>query len=130
MKPADHESTAVQMRDEVYNAGLVSARAQTTLGDIEQNNVEAQAVLSRSAGTDSQVAQLQSALQMLALIHQNLVSITMAVNAAGRVSSDIAAQAVVERRIEAERRQRLFQDYSRHEDIPEIDPRVFEERSK
>jgi hypothetical protein len=65
---------------------------------------------------------------MLALIHQNLVNITMAVNAAGRLSSDIAAQAVVERRIQREKRRRMFEDYRRREDIPEIDSRAFRER--
>lgn len=128
MRATEHEATAVKMREEVYNAGLVSARAQTTLERIETNNVEAQAILDRSGATDSQVAQLQSALQMLALIHQNLVNITMAVNAAGRLSSDIAAQAVVERRIQREKRRRLFEDYRRREEIPEIDSRAFRER--
>jgi P-type conjugative transfer protein TrbJ len=128
MHATEHEATAVKMREEVYNAGLVSARAQSTLENIETNNAEARAILDRSAATDSQVAQLQSALQMLALIHQNLVNITMAVNAAGRVSSDIAAQAVVERRIQQEKRRRMFEDYRRREDIPEIDSRALRER--
>ena len=128
MRPREHETTSVKMREEIYNAGLVSARAQTTLESIEQNNIEARSILERSGGTDSEVAQLQSALQMLALIHQNLVNITMAVNAAGRLSSDIAAQAVVERRIKREKRRRMLEGYDRREGIPEVDSRVFQER--
>ena len=123
MRARDHENTAREMNREVHSAALVAARAQTTLSTIEANNREAQAILSRSEDSDSQVAQMQSAIQMLAVVHQNLVAITQTVNSAGRVSSDIAAAAVTERRIARERRRRLLLNYGRPSRGPGIDRR-------
>jgi conjugal transfer/entry exclusion protein len=102
---------------------IVAARAQTTLRTIEANNAEARNILSRSQGNGSQVAQLQAALQMLGLVHQNLVSITQTVSSAGRVSSNLAAAGVTERRIARERKRRLLRDYGRPSGSPGLDRR-------
>lgn len=126
MPPAQLESTAREMNRELYDSALVAARAQTTLRTIEQNNLEARNVLSRSEGNDSQVAQLQAALQMLGLIHQNLVTINQLVSSAGRVTSNVAVRAVTERRIEHERAARMMRDYTTPSPIPEIDSRFLQ----
>ena len=77
MRPREFRQTSHAMNRELHESALTAAaRAQTTLRRIEQNDLEARNVLSRSEGNGSQVAQLQSALQLLALIHQNLVSVT------------------------------------------------------
>jgi conjugal transfer/entry exclusion protein len=122
MRATDFDSTTQNMHQELYNSAIVAARAQSSLESIEASDTEAKAILERSQGTDSQVAQLESAIQMLALIHQNLVAITMSVNAAGRLASDVTAQAVVGRRVEREKRARLLDGYANHDDaIPDID---------
>lgn len=126
MPPAQLEATARDMNRELYDSALVAARAQTTLRTIEQNNVEARNVLSRSEGNESQVAQLQAALQMLGLIHQNLVTINQLVSSAGRVTSNVAVRAVTERRIEHERAARMMRDYTTPSPIPEIDSRFLQ----
>ena len=121
MRASEHEATNRRMNAEVYDAALVATRAQTTLSAIESNNKEAQEILRRSEGNGSQVAQLQSALQMLALMHHNLVAITQTVNTAGRVSSDLAAAAVTERRMQREKRRRLLRGHNRNGRSPGID---------
>jgi conjugal transfer/entry exclusion protein len=78
-------------------------------------------VLSRSQGNGSQVAQLQAALQMLGLMHQNLVTITQLISSSGRVTSNQAVRAVTERRFERERGQRMLRDYTKSEPLPELD---------
>jgi conjugal transfer/entry exclusion protein len=127
MTPRQAEATSREMNAEIYSSALVAARTQTTLRTIEDNNVEARNILSRSEGNESQVAQLQSALQMLGLIHQNLVSITQMVSASGRVSSNQAVRGVTERRIERERAARMMRDYSRDEPVPALDSRFLRE---
>lgn len=112
MRPQEHEAAAREMNAELHSAALVAYRAQSTLSTIEANNVEAKNILSRSESNSSQVAQLQSALQMLALVHQNLVSITRTLSTGSRITSNLAARAVTERRIERERRRRLLEDYA------------------
>lgn len=123
MRPSEFRNTSRDMNRELYSSALVAARAQTTLRTIEAKNAEARKVLSRSQGNGSQVAQLQAALQMLGLVHQNRVSITQTVSSAGRVSSNLAAAGVTERRIARERKRRLLRDYDRPSSSPGIDRR-------
>lgn len=129
MRPKEFRESSRAMNKEVHDSALAAARAQTTLRTIEQNDLEARNILSRSEGNGSQVAQLQSALQMLALIHQNLVSITQTIATAGRVSSNIAARDVTERRIDRERQLRLMRDYNQRSSSPPIDSRFLQEGS-
>ena len=113
MRPAEHAETSKQMHRELYASALVAHRAQTNLSTIEANNAEAKAILQRSGGEDSQVAQLQSATQMLALVHDNLANITQTIASASRVSSDLAAISVTDNRIARERQRRYIQDFDR-----------------
>jgi P-type conjugative transfer protein TrbJ len=126
MTPRQAETASRDMNQEIYASALVAARAQSTLRTIEDNNAEARNILSRSEGSSSQVAQLQSALQMLALIHQNLVSITQTVSASGRVASNQSVRRVTERRIQRERAARAQRDYARSEPVPEVDSRFLD----
>jgi P-type conjugative transfer protein TrbJ len=126
MTPAQADAASRGMNQEVYSSALVAARAQSTLRTIEDNNVEARNILSRSEGNSSQVAQLQAALQMLGLIHQNVVSITQTISASGRVASNQAVRRVTERRIERERAARMMRGYAQDEPIPEIDARFLQ----
>ena len=123
MTPRQAQAASREMNKEIYSSALVAARTQTTLRTIEDNNSEARNILSRSEGNGSQVAQLQSALQMLGLIHQNLVSITQMISASGRVTSNVAVRGVTERRIERERATRMLRGHDRSEPIPEVDRR-------
>jgi P-type conjugative transfer protein TrbJ len=126
LTPRQADAVSQDMNQEVYSSALVAARAQSTLRTIEDNNAEARNILSRSEASSSQVAQLQSALQMLALIHQNLVSITQTVSASGRVASNQAVRRVTERRIQRERAVRMQRDYARSEPVPEVDSRFLD----
>jgi len=124
MTPRQAETTAREMNQELYESSLVAARAQTTLRGIEDNNAAARNILSQSEGNDSQVAQLQSALQMLALMHDNLVNINRLISSSGRISSNQAVSAVTMRRIENERAAQMANDYVKSEAIPEVDSRL------
>jgi P-type conjugative transfer protein TrbJ len=124
MSHQQFESTARDMNQELHASALVAARSQTTLRSIEQNNSEARNILSRSEGTDSQVAQLQSAIQMLGLIHQNLVGINQTIAASTRVTSNAAVRGVTERRMERERAARMLGAPPPSERIPEVSNNV------
>jgi conjugal transfer/entry exclusion protein len=124
MSHQQFESTARDMNQELHASALVAARSQTTLRSIEQNNSEARNILSRSEGTDSQVAQLQSAIQMLGLIHQNLVGINQTIAASTRVTSNAAVRGVTERRMERERAARMLGAPTPSERIPEVSNNV------
>jgi conjugal transfer/entry exclusion protein len=113
MRPGEHAETSRQVHQEVYASALVAHRAQTNLSKLEANNAEAKAILQRSGADDSQVVQLQSATKMLALVHDNLVSITQTVATAGRVSSDMAAAGVTDNRIARERQRRSLENFDR-----------------
>lgn len=113
MRPGEHAETSKQMNRELYASALVAHRAQTNLSTIEANNAQAKAILQRSGAEDSQVAQLQSANQMLALVHDNLANITQTIATASRVSSDLAATSVTDNRIARERQRRYVQDFDR-----------------
>jgi len=124
MRPAQLEATSRGMNQEIHASALVAARSQTTLRTIEQNDTEARNILSRSQGNGSQVAQLQSAIQMLGLIHQTLVGINQTMSTAGRVTSNVAVRAATERRMERERADRMLRGYSKPEHIPEVSDKV------
>lgn len=123
MRASDHEATSRRMNQELHSAALTAARAQSTLTTLEANNTQAKEILSRSEGNESQVTQVQLAIQMLAVMHENMKSIIKTVTTAGRLSSDIAAAAVTERRIRRERLHRLGANYNRSVDYPNIDRR-------
>jgi P-type conjugative transfer protein TrbJ len=123
MRPDQLEATSRDMNQEIHASALVAARSQTTLRTIEQNNTEARNILSRSAGNGSQVAQLQSAIQMLGLIHQNLVGINQTLSASSRVTSNVAVRGATERLMERERATRMLGS-SRPERIPEVSDQV------
>lgn len=122
MRLSEHADTSRQMNRELHGAALASHRAQTNISNLEESHAQAKAILDRSAANDSQVAQLQSANQMLALVHANLVNITQTVATAGRVTSDIAATRVTENRIAAERRRRRLDGFGRPATSRGIDP--------
>jgi len=113
MRPSEHAEAARQMNREIHGAALVSHRAQTSVATLEQSHAQARDILRRSDAEDSQVAQLQSAVQMLSIVHSNLANITQTVAAAGRVTSDIAAAEVTENRITAERQRRSIEGFDR-----------------
>ena len=124
MRPDQLAATSREMNQEIHASALVAARSQTTLRSIEQNNSEAQNILNRSAGNGSQVAQLQSAIQMLGLIHQTLVGINQTMSASGRVTSNVAVRAATERRMERERSDRMLRGFSKPERIPDVTNQV------
>lgn len=121
MKASEHAETSRQMNSELYASALVAHRAQTSLSKIEDNNARAKEILQRSEAEDSQVAQLQSATQMLALVHDNLVAITRTVSSASRVSTDIAAAGVTENRLARERRRRSVEGFAKPVETHGID---------
>lgn len=127
MRPGDHAETSRQVNRELYASALVAHRAQTNLSTIASNNARAKDILSRSAAEDSQVAQLQSATQMLALVHDNLTNITQTIATAGRVSSDLAAGKVTDSRIARERQRRHIEDFDRPANFTGIDPSFLRE---
>jgi P-type conjugative transfer protein TrbJ len=124
MRPDQLEATSRDMNQEIHASALVAARSQSTLRSIEENDTEARNILSRSEGNGSQVAQLQSAIQMLGLIHQTLVGINQTMSTAGRVTSNVAVRAATERRIERERSDRMLRGYSAPQPIPEVSEKV------
>jgi P-type conjugative transfer protein TrbJ len=124
MRPDQLEATSRDMNQEIHASALVAARSQSTLRTIEQNDTEARNILSRSEGNGSQVAQLQSAIQMLGLIHQTLVGINQTMSTSGRVTSSVAVRAATERRMERERAERMLQGYSAPQPIPEVSEKV------
>ena len=124
MTPAQAEAVSRDMNREIHSSALVAARSQTTLRAIEANNTEARNILSRSESNGSQVAQLQSAIQMLGLIHQNIVAINQMISAAGRVTSNVVARGATERRIARERDTRMRSDYVEAAPVPAVDSRL------
>lgn len=108
---------------ELSQSSLVAMQAQSTLGDIQNTNLAAQRIIQQSEGNNSQVAQIQLAMQMLTVMDRNLQSIIQTVSTAGRVASNRAAAEVTGRRIVRERRRRDVESYARRVPRTTIDPR-------
>ena len=124
----DYESISNGMTNELRSAALVAVRAQSTLSELQTTNAAARDILQQSDGNGSQVAQLQLAVQMLAVIQENMRSIVQTINSAGRLTSDMAAAAVTERRVARERRIRLMRNYTRKGSRAVIDRRFLRSR--
>jgi len=127
MRPSEHAETSRQMNRELHDAALVAYRAQSNISTVEASHAQAKSILARSDADDSQVAQLQSAIQMLALVHDNLTNITQTVASAGRVTSDIAAAGVTDNRIAAERRRQHIEGFDRPVTSQGLDPTFLRE---
>lgn len=99
MRPSDVEAITRNMSQELNRSALVAMEAQSNLAQIEHNSTIAARTLGESDGNQSQVAQLQLAVQMLALMDENLRSIIQVVSTSSRVTSNTAAAAVTERQM-------------------------------
>jgi conjugal transfer/entry exclusion protein len=97
--------------DEILASAKVAARSQATLSSLESNTHQAKAILSRSASSDGEVAQMQAIVQMLGLIQGQNTAVVQSLTTTGRVLTTTAATTAAERHLARERRARALANY-------------------
>jgi conjugal transfer/entry exclusion protein len=97
--------------DEILASARVAARSQATLSTLETNTHQAKAILSRSASSAGEVAQMQAIVQMLGLIQGQTTSVIQSLTTTGRVLTTTAATTAAERHLARERRARSLANY-------------------
>lgn len=89
----------------------LATRSQSDVSNIQRNSQAARQILERSQGADGEVRQLQSIVQMLGVMQNQLNELTLTIKAANSTTATMQANAVAEReKTEAERRA-LHQGY-------------------
>jgi conjugal transfer/entry exclusion protein len=111
-KPADMRTTAAGWHNETLGAALVAQRSQSTLSTISNNTDQATAVLSRSAGAEGEIAQLQAVNQMLGIISSQLNSMISVLDTTGRVTADMAGTSASGQVVSIEKKRRNVDNYT------------------
>lgn len=86
-------------------------RLQDHVGTVRRSNTAAQRILDKSVAGGGEVQQLQSILQMLGVMQQQLGTLIQSMQGAGQVTNTMAANAVVEKQMAEERRRRRTANY-------------------
>ncbi|TQF13431.1 hypothetical protein FJV41_23870 [Myxococcus llanfairpwllgwyngyllgogerychwyrndrobwllllantysiliogogogochensis] len=104
------------------NSTVTAARQlQMKVTQVQQANSEsAQAILSRSSTADGEVRQLQSILQMLAVMQNQLGALIQHLDASERVTNTMAANAAAEKQRAEETRRRRLEGYQERGPKPEV----------
>ncbi|MCY1003900.1 hypothetical protein OWM54_42830 [Myxococcus sp. MISCRS1] len=104
------------------NSTVTTARQlQMQVTNVQQaNSQSAQSILARSSSADGEVRQLQSILQMLAVMQSQLGSLIQHLDASGRVTSTMAANAAAEKQMAEETRRRRLDGYQERGPRPEV----------
>lgn len=111
-KPAEMRATAAGWHSETLGASLVAQRSQSTLSTISNNTDQATAILSRSAGAEGEIAQLQAINQMLGVISSQINSVISVLDTTGRVTADMAGTAASGQVVSIEKKRRNVDNYT------------------
>jgi P-type conjugative transfer protein TrbJ len=109
---AQFDSLYGQWQNEILGASEVAERAQTTIAALANDAASAHAILSRSAGASGEVAQLQSVVQMLALMQSQNGTLVQTLATTGRVMTSTAAAGASERQLSREKKKRNLANYT------------------
>jgi conjugal transfer/entry exclusion protein len=109
---ADLDPLVGRWQDEIQASALVAARAQSNITWLKQRSDEAANILSRSASADGQIAQLQAVVQMLVVMQAQTVGMAQSIDAAGRVTTNMAATSAAEKQLSRERKRRNLANYT------------------
>lgn len=101
-----------QWSNEILSSAEVAARAQSTISTLKTNSENARTILSNSAASDGQVAQMQAIVQMLGVIQSQNNSIIQSLATAGRVTANVAAAGASEEQLSRERKRRNLAGYT------------------
>ena len=96
---------------ELSEAAKVSMKSQSVIQRSQAYNNEAAAILSRSAGADGQVRQLQATNQMLGIMASQLDGLTQNLAFSARVAATAAATAAQKEEAERAFSQQMWSDY-------------------
>lgn len=108
---SDGEAQLARWQGEVAAAAQLAIRAQASAECLKSSAEAAQGVMAQSSLGGGQVSQLQSVVQMLGLMHQQLGHLAESIDTAGRVTSTLAAGAVAERQAERDYKRRMLEGY-------------------
>jgi P-type conjugative transfer protein TrbJ len=109
---SDFEPLVARWQDEIQASALVAARAQSNITWLKQRSDQAADILSRSASAEGQVAQLQAVVQMLGVMQAQTVGMAKSIDAAGRVTTNLAAASAAEKQLSRERKRRNLANYT------------------
>ena len=114
--PRERTRIAAAMHQEVHQTALQAMKAQSSLREIEADSAAAARIVEGSGRNESQVAQLQMAVQLLSLMHGHLNRLLQVTATAGRVTATVAASSVTERRLRSSRQGPLLDGYKSKKD--------------
>jgi|GEM_PF-2228473 len=97
---------------ELTDASRVAMESQAIINTIEENNETAESILAKIPDAAGEVRQLQSTNEMLALVNNNLGTITQTLVTSGRVSATLAAQTAAEKAARKEAGRRAIANYT------------------
>ena len=109
---SDFDPLVGRWQDEIQASALVAARAQSNITWLKQRSDEAADILSRSASAQGQVAQMQAVVQMLGVMQAQTLGMAQSIDAAGRVTTNMAAASAAEKQLSRERKRRNLANYT------------------
>lgn len=109
---SDYDNYYTRWNAEITASAQISARAQSAMSLVENNNRAVAAILSQSAAAAGEIRQLQLINQQLALIHSRLGDLVQNIATMGRVMTEMAASSAGEKLLRRQAKQRRLDDYT------------------
>lgn len=108
----DYDNYYTQWNAEITASAQISARAQTALSVVQNNNRAVAAILSQSAAAAGEIKQLQLINQQLGLIHSRLGDLVLNTATMGRVMAEMAASSAGEKLLRRQAKQSRLDGYT------------------
>jgi P-type conjugative transfer protein TrbJ len=109
---SDYDNYYTRWNGEITASAQISARAQSAMSLVENNNRAVAAILSQSAAAAGEIRQLQLINQQLALIHSRLGDLVQNIASMGRVMAEMAASSAGEKLLRRQAKQRRLDGYT------------------
>jgi P-type conjugative transfer protein TrbJ len=121
---SDYDNYYTQWNGEITASAQISARAQSAMSSVENNNRAVAAILSQSATAAGEIRQLQLINQQLGLIHSRLGDLVQNIATMGRVTAEMAASSAGEKLLRRQAKQNRLDGYTNRGRAPSTLPRI------
>jgi conjugal transfer/entry exclusion protein len=121
---AEHAQYYTQWNQEVLAASQVAAREQTVLETLEDRADKARDLVQQSKDASGELAQLQLVVQMLGILHTELLSIHQTLATTGRVLTDMAAASASSSQLSQTKKQSSLANYTSKGDAVNVPHRL------
>jgi P-type conjugative transfer protein TrbJ len=120
----EHAAYYSRWNQEVLAAAQIASRQQTVIGKLGDSAAKAREIAQQSQNAPGEVAQLQLIVQMLSILHTQLLTLNQTLATTGRVLTDIGAGSASASQLSQAKRQTSLSNYTSRGDPVRVPSRM------